>query len=147
MSVPNVSPSRAARWTGRSLSGVAIVFLAFDGATKLVPIEPVTTAMQALGFVATDTLARGLGLLLACTALYAIPRTTLTGAVLLTGYLGGAIAIQLRAGNPLFSHLLFGAYIGLFVWAGLLLRRPRLRSLLSGGERDEAPAGRREPTR
>lgn len=136
MSNPNVPPSRAARWTGAFLSGFAILFLVLDGAVKLVPIEAVTSTMQALGFVPGDALARGLGvLLLACTALYANPRTTLAGAVLLTGYLGGAIAIQLRAGNPLFSHLLFGVYIGAFVWAGVLLRRPRLRALLLDGAR------------
>lgn len=90
-----------------------------------------TDTLRELGFVPTAGLARGLGvLLLLCTALYALPRTAAFGAVLLTGYLGGAIAIQLRAGTPVFSHLLFGAYVGFFVWAGLLLRNRPLRSLL-----------------
>lgn len=118
------------------MSGLVIAFLVFDAAIKLVPIEPVVTTMQALGFDTTAALARGLGvLLLACTALYALPRTALLGAMLLTGYLGGAIAIQLRAGHPIFSHLLFGMYLGLFAWIGLLLRRPRLRALLLGRDK------------
>ncbi|WP_373280617.1 DoxX family protein [Methylomonas koyamae] len=68
-------------------------------------------------------------LLLVCTILYAIPKTSPLGALLLTGYLGGAIAVQLRAGNPLFSHILFGCYVGIALWAGLLFRNRRLKSL------------------
>jgi uncharacterized membrane protein YphA (DoxX/SURF4 family) len=118
-------------WVGRVFSGLVVTFLVVDGVIKLVPIQPVTDTMQALGFQATDALARGLGvLLLACTLLYAVPRTSLLGALLLTGYLGGAIAINLRAGTPLYSHLLFGAYLGLLVWAGLLLRDGRVRAVL-----------------
>lgn len=136
MSLSTPPVSRAAVWTGRVVSGLVIAFLVFDAAIKLVPIEPVVTTMQALGFDTTAALARGLGvLLLACTALYALPRTAFLGAVLLTGYLGGAIAIQLRAGNPIFSHMLFGMYLGLFAWTGLLLRRPRLRALLLGRDK------------
>ncbi|MGA0612060.1 DoxX family protein [Caldimonas sp. KR1-144] len=118
-------------WTGRVLSGLAIAFLLLDAAMKLVPLKPVIDAMQGLGFAGGVSLARGLGaLLLACTLLYALPRTAPLGALLLTGYLGGAMAVQLRAGNPLFSHVLFGAYIGLALWAGLLLRSAPLRSML-----------------
>lgn len=121
----------AVLWTGRVLSGLAVVFLLLDAAMKLVPLKPVIDAMQALGFASSDALARGLGvLLLACTILYAVPRTAPLGALLLTAYLGGAIAVQLRAGNPLFSHVLFGSYIGIAIWAGLLLRNGPLRSLL-----------------
>ncbi|MDN5941672.1 MAG: DoxX family protein [Nitrospira sp.] len=118
-------------WVGRIISGLVITFLLMDAAMKLVPVQPVIDTMQTLGFDSTDTLARGLGiLLLVCTALYAFPKTALLGAVLLTGYLGGAVAIQLRAGNPLFSHILFGGYIGMFMWAGLLIRNGQIRSLL-----------------
>ena len=121
-------------WAGRVLSGLAIAFLLFDAVIKLPPLGPVTDTLRELGFTPTVALARGLGiLLLLCVALYALPRTAAIGAVLLTGYLGGAIAIQLRVGNPVFSHLLFGVYVGLFVWAGLLLRSPRLRSALQSG--------------
>jgi DoxX-like protein len=116
-------------WTGRILSGVAIVFLVADGAMKLVPLDVVVETQERLGFA--GHLSRPLGvLLLACTALYAFPRTALLGAILLTGYLGGAIAIHLRAGSPLVSHLLFGAYLGLMVWGGLYLRGARLRALI-----------------
>ena len=118
-------------WTGRLLSGLAAAFLLMDAGMKLVPLAPVLSTMRDLGFEPTVGLARGLGiLLLICTLLYVIPRTALLGMVLLTGYLGGAIAIQLRAGNPVFSHLLFGAYLGVMLWAGLLLRLRTLRALL-----------------
>jgi hypothetical protein len=118
-------------WIGRILSGLTIAFLLMDAAMKLVPMQPVIDAMQTLGFDGTDALARGLGvLLLLCTMLYAVPRTSLLGAILLTGYLGGAMAIHLRAGSPLFSHVLFGAYLGLALWAGLLARCSQIRSLL-----------------
>jgi len=121
----------AVLWTGRILSGLAVAFLVMDAGMKLVPIKPVIDAMQELGFNGGDALARGLGvLLLACTLLYAFPRTAPLGALLLTGYLGGAMAVQLRAGNPWFSHILFGGYIGLMLWAGLLLRSSELRGLL-----------------
>jgi hypothetical protein len=74
---------------------------------------------------------RGLGLLLLlCTALYAWPRTAVLGAILLTGYLGGAVASHVRLGNPLFTHILFGVYLGIFAWGGLFLRDARLRALL-----------------
>ncbi len=125
---------RSSLWAGRILSGLAVAFLLLDAIIKLPPIAPVTDTLRELGFVPTVELARGLGvLLLLCTALYAVPRTAAIGAVLLTGYLGGAMAIQLRADTPVFSHLLFGAYVGLFVWAGLLLRSPRLRAALLPG--------------
>jgi hypothetical protein len=130
--IPEISPNPTALiWVGRVLSGLVIAFLLMDAAMKLIPVEPVIDTMQSLGFNSTDTLARGLGvLLLVCTALYVFPKTALLGALLLTGYLGGAIAIQLRSGNPLFSHILFGGYIGIFMWAGLLIRNGQIRSLL-----------------
>ena len=135
MNTSDINASRGARlWAGRVFSWLAIAFLLFDAIIKLPPIGPVTDTLRELGFTPTNELARGLGvLLLLCTALYALPRTAAIGAVLLTGYLGGAIAIQLRAGSPIFSHLLFGVYVGLFVWAGLLLRSPRLRAALLTG--------------
>ena len=75
--------------------------------------------------------ARGLGILgLVCTALYAYPRTSVLGAILLTGYLGGAVATHLRVGSPVFSHMLFGIYLGIMLWGGLYLRDDRLRALI-----------------
>ena len=131
MSLDTAASAPAIIWVGRILSGLVIAFLVFDGAIKLVPIQPVIDTMQGLGFNATPALARGLGILcLVCTLLYAIPKTSLLGALLLTGYLGGAIAINLRAGTPLFSHTLFSVYVGIFLWAGLLIRNSQIRSLL-----------------
>ena len=115
-------------WAGRILSGIVVLFLVFDGAIKLVPLDIVITTSEQLGI--PTHLARTLGVLtLACTLLYAWPRTSLLGAVLLTGYLGGAIYVHVRAGSPLFSHTLFGVYLGLIAWGGLWLRDPQLRAL------------------
>jgi hypothetical protein len=126
---PLASP--ATTWIGRILSGVVVLFLVMDGVIKLVPIAAVTETMQQLGFSGTIAQARGLGVLtLICAALYAIPRTSVLGAVLLTGLLGGAMATHLRVDSPLFSHLLFGLYVGLMAWGGLYLRDPALRALL-----------------
>ena len=117
-------------WAGRILSAVVIVFLTADGIMKLVPIDAVTETLTQMGYPASVDLARGLGvLLLLCTLLYTIPRTSVLGAILLTGYLGGAIASHLRIGSPVFSHLLFGAYLGLMMWGGLYLRDRRARAL------------------
>jgi hypothetical protein len=121
--------SNGAIWTGRVLSGLAIVFLLFDGAIKLVPLDIVITTSQQLGIPVE--FARTLGVLtLVCTILYAIPRTSVLGAILLTGYMGGAIYTHLRAGSPLFTHTLFGAYLGIAVWGALWLRDARLRALI-----------------
>jgi len=110
------------------LSGVAIAFFVVDGAMKLVPFKEVTASMIELGY--DPGISQGLGvLILACTILYAIPRTSVLGAVLLTGLLGGAVATHLRVGSPVFSHLLFGVYLGFFVWGGVWLRDARLRAI------------------
>jgi DoxX-like family len=123
--------SNAARWTGRALSGVVVLFLLFDGGMKLLPLQIVTETMDKMGYGASDGLARSLGLItIVCTVLYALPPTSILGAILLTGYLGGAIASHVRIDSPLFSHTLFGLYLGLMLWGGLWLRDGRLRSLL-----------------
>jgi hypothetical protein len=123
--------SKSALWSGRVASGLVIVFLLFDGAIKLVPWPVVTETMDRMGYGSSGTLARSLGLItLVCTVLYAVPPTSILGAILLTGYLGGAIASHVRIGSPLFSHVLFGFYLGLMVWGGLWLRDRRLRALL-----------------
>ena len=123
--------SRAALWTGRILSIVAVLFLVMDGAIKLVPIQPVTDSLRELGYPATDSLARFIGIVtLVGTGLYAWPRTALLGAVLLTGLMGGAIASHLRLDHPLFSHTLFGVWLGLFLWIGLWLRDERVRRVM-----------------
>jgi hypothetical protein len=120
-----------ALWIGRVLSGLVIVFLLLDGAIKLVPIAEVTQTMQQLGYSGSVAQARGLGVLtLACALLYALPRTAILGAILLTGLLGGAMASHLRVDSPVFSHLLFGLYVGLMAWGGLYLRDSALRALV-----------------
>jgi hypothetical protein len=129
--MPIVTNSRVALWCGRGLSWTVITFMVLDSLIKLPPLSVVTETLGQLGFFATPELARGLGILgLVCTALYAWPRTAVIGAILLTGYFGGAMATHLRAESPLFSHLLFGFYLGLMVWGGLLLRDPRVRAFL-----------------
>lgn len=121
----------ASVWIGRVLSGLLIVFLVFDGAIKLIPLQVVTDTMIELGYGGSVDQARLLGALtLLCTILYAIPRTSILGAILLTGYLGGAMATHLRIGNPLFTHLLFGLYLGVMAWGGLYLRDAKLRALI-----------------
>src|ERR1700681_3482221 len=123
--------SKPALWTGRVLSGLVIMFLLFDGAIKLVPWPIVTETMDRMGYGSSDRLARSLGAItIVCTVLYAVPPTSILGAILLTGYLGGAMASHVRIGSPLFSHLLFGFYLGVMVWGGLWLRDRRLRTLI-----------------
>jgi hypothetical protein len=118
--------SATALWTGRILSGLVVVFLLLDGAIKVIPLDIVIETSRQLG-IPTD-LAVTLGVLtLAGTLLYAYPKTSVLGAILLTGYLGGAIYVHVRAGSPLFSHTLFGVYLGTLLWAGLYLRDERLR--------------------
>ena len=123
--------SRPLRLLGRILSGLVIVFMLFDGAIKLVPWPVVTETMDRMGYGSSESLARTLGVVtVACTVLYAIPPTSILGAILLTGYLGGAMASHVRIGSPLFTHTLFGLYLGLMVWGGLWLREGSLRDLI-----------------
>ena len=125
------SISKGARWTGYAMSGLVILFLLFDGGIKLVPLEIVTQTSGEIGLPTDVSFARLLGILtLIGVVLYAIPQTAVLGAILLTGYMGGAIATHLRIGSPLFSHTLFGVYLGLLIWGGLYLREPRLRALI-----------------
>jgi len=113
------------------LSGVVVLFLLFDGAIKLLPLQVVTETMDKMGWGASDGLARSLGVItIACTVLYAVPPTSILGAILLTGYLGGAIASHVRIGSPLFTHTMFGLYLGLMVWGGLWLRDKNLQPLI-----------------
>ena len=119
------------RRIGWLLSGLTIAFMLMDGGMKLPPLDVTVTTTAQLGYPSSPDFVRGLGILaLACTVLYAIPRTAVLGAVLLTAYMGGAVATHLRVGSPLFSHLLFGLYVGLMAWGGLFLRDQRLRALL-----------------
>lgn len=116
---------------GWVLSGLAILFLAMDAAGKLFAPELMIANSPPLGLPATPDFHRLLGAILAgCTLLYAWPRTAPLGAVLLTGYLGGAVLAHLRVGSPLATHTLFGIYLGALAWAGLWLRDARVRALI-----------------
>lgn len=116
---------------GRAVSWSAAAFLAFDAAIHVLAIEPVVEASETLGFDAA--LMPWIGALeAALVVLYLVPRTSVIGAVLLTGYLGGAFCAQLRIDAPLFSTLLFPVYVGALVWLGLWLRDQRVRNLVAG---------------
>jgi hypothetical protein len=119
-------------WAGRVLSAFAVVFLAFDGAIKLMRLPAVLEATVQLGFPLSSVVPIGLTLLV-CTLIYVIPRTSVVGSVLLTGYLGGAVAAQVRAGNPMFE-MVFPIIVGAVVWAGVFLRDRRVRALLAPQE-------------
>lgn len=126
---PAVALSPTARWASRILSGLVVAFLTFDAIMKLSGHAEVAKASARLGL--PGSLAPTLGiLLLVCVALYLIPRTAPLGAVLLTGYLGGAVLTHLRVGDPLLSHTLFPVFVGVAAWAGLYLRDARVRALL-----------------
>lgn len=116
-------------WTGRVLTAIPVAFLLFDTAIKLIADPHVAESLARLGYPTAAGTTIGV-LELVCLALYLIPRVALLGAVLLTGYLGGAVASHLRVGDPLLTHILFPIYVAALLWAGLLLRDARLRSLL-----------------
>lgn len=122
------SGSRKVRLAGRTLSGLAVTFLLWDGTIKLMALAPVADAFTRLGYPVS--LSAGIGILeLVCLAIYVVPRTSLLGAVLLTGFLGGATATHVRVEDPLLTHVFFPIYVGLLIWGGLLLRDGRLRAI------------------
>lgn len=123
------SPSKAALRTGYALSTLVVLFLLVDSVGKFMMPPAVVEGTVQLGYQAGALVPLGV-ILLSCTLLYAFPRTAVLGAVLLTGYLGGAVATHLRVDNPLLSHTLFPVYMGVMLWGGLYLREPRLRALL-----------------
>jgi hypothetical protein len=123
-------------WAGRAASALVILFFLLDAAMKLPPVQVVSDTMGQLGWPTDAATARALGVVMvAAILLYAYPPTAVLGAILVTAYLGGAVATHARLGNPLFSHTLFGVYVGILAWAGLWLRDPRLRALLPLGGR------------
>jgi hypothetical protein len=121
-------PSRARIWTGRVLSGLVSAFLLLDGGMKLLRPEAVVKATTQLGFTESSILGIGL-VLVASTLFYIIPRTSVLGAILLTGYLGGAVATQVRAGAVPFN-VIFPVVFGVIIWGGLWLRNERVRRAL-----------------
>ncbi|MGR4889571.1 DoxX family protein [Sphingopyxis sp. LARHCG72] len=128
----DTSPTKGQLIAGRVLSGLVILFLLFDAGLKLVaPQFAIDNGPPNLGWPPKiETMYLLAILLLVPTLLHIWPRTAILGAILITGYLGGAIATQVRVGNPLFSHMLFGVYLGLMLWGGLWLRDPRLRAMI-----------------
>jgi hypothetical protein len=116
-------------WAGRILTGLfALFMLGASIAPKLLGLPVAEETMAQLGWPPGYVLMIGL-IELTCLVLYLIPRTSLLGAILMMALLGGAMATQIRAGSPLFSHILFSIYLGLFMWGGLWLRDPRVRAL------------------
>jgi hypothetical protein len=124
---PGLAKTRSARWAGRVVSALVVAFLAFDGITKAMMVEPVVEATTQLGYPEGSVFGIGLTLLI-CTIIYTVPRTAFLGAILLTGYLGGAVATQVRVEDPWF---VFPAIIGVLVWLALFLRDDRFRALVS----------------
>lgn len=116
-------------WAGRIITAVPVLFLIFDAVIKFLNIAPVTESFARLGYL--TSIAAGIGALeLFCLVVYLVPRTAIVGAILLTGYLGGAIATHLRVGDPFFTHVFFPLYVGALLWGGLFLRDERLRALV-----------------
>lgn len=131
VSTETTAPSKTRLVTGRVLSTLTVLFLILDIVFKFIrPVPPqVLQSMNQLGFQLSALTSIGI-LLLICTTLYVIPATSVLGAVLLTGYLGGAVSVQMRVGNPLFGYELFPVYVGVLMWAGVYLRESRLAALL-----------------
>lgn len=121
--------SRRQLWAGRVFSGLAVLFLLFDSTGKLLEVQPVIDGTVQLGYPRDIVFSLGV-ILLSCVLAYVTPRTSVLGALLLTGYLGGAVATHVRVENPLFSHVLFPLYVATFLWGGLILRDPQLRAYL-----------------
>jgi len=121
-----VQLSNKSLWAGRVISALVVIFLLFDAAVKLLKLPVAMEGTTRLGYPAGVVFPLGI-VLLACVALYVIPRTSVLGAILLTGYLGGATATNVRVQNP---WILFPVVIGVLVWAGLYLRDDRLRQLI-----------------
>jgi DoxX-like family len=130
MSEPTATQgSRGRLWSGRAMSGLPALFLLLDAAMKLEKPPFVVRATEELGY--PEGVIRTLGvILLGCTVLYLVPRTAVLGAILLTAYLGGAVATQVRVGNPLFTHVLSPVYFCVLLWGGLVLRDELLRQLI-----------------
>ena len=117
-------------WIGRIMSGLAVLFLLFDSTTKLLRVEAVMKAAAQIGYPPSTMFPIGL-ILLVCVVVYLIPRTAVLGAVLLTGYLGGAVATHVRVGDPLLSHTFFPIYFAVLIWGGLYLRDRRVRAAIA----------------
>src|SRR5262245_46092540 len=125
VATPSIVSSRQL-WAGRVLSGLGVLFLAFDASMKLLQLAPAVEGTVQLGYPASVILPLGV-IQAICLIVYLVPRTSVLGAILWTGYLGGAVATHVRLLNPLFTHVLFPLYIAALLWGGLWFRNPRLR--------------------
>ena len=125
----SISISTKSVWTGRTMSAIPILFLLFDSIIKFTHIPAVSEAFTQLGYQVSIAPVIG-ALELVLVIFYVIPRTSVLGAILLTGHLGGAVASHVRVSDPLFSHILFPIYVGLLIWGGLYLRDERVRALI-----------------
>lgn len=129
-SVPQAAPaSKKMLWADRIMSILVILFLTFDATIKLMRIPPALEGTARLGYPLSIVLPLGI-VLLTCVVLYVMPSTSFLGAILLTGYLGGAVASNVRVGNPLFGYVLAPIYVAVLMWGGLYLRDDRLRALV-----------------
>jgi hypothetical protein len=126
---PTAATSKKMLWAGRIISALVVLFLLFDAAMKVMKLTPAMRGTVELGYPAGVVQPLGI-ILLVCTVIYVIPRTSVLGAILLTGYLGGAVASNVRVEHPLFGFTLFPVYVGLLLWGGLFLRDERLRELV-----------------
>jgi hypothetical protein len=129
LSVETANRSKPVLWTGRVLTGLVVLFLVLDSAMKLLQLDAVREAMAPLGYPVQQGLTIGI-IEAICLLLYILPQTAVLGAILLTGLLGGSVAAHMRVGDPLFSHVLFGVYVGILAWGGLYLRDEKLRGLI-----------------
>lgn len=129
--LPTTAPSKGKIWTGRIMAGTVILFMLMDSVFKFVTNEQVIEGTTSLGFQVHHLPIMGtLGLL--SIILYIIPRTEVLGAILLTGYWGGAVATHVRLDNPLFTHILFTVYLGILAWGALYLKSEKFRDLILG---------------
>ncbi|HET9327506.1 MAG TPA: DoxX family protein [Candidatus Eisenbacteria bacterium] len=126
-----MKPSRRSVWAARAMWGIAVSFLTFDAIGKLLQVPAVIEGSARLGYPEHSVLAIGV-IELVCVALYVIPRTAVLGALMLTGYLGGAVATHFRIEDPLFTHLLFPIYVAVLLWGALVLSDGRVRRLVLG---------------
>jgi hypothetical protein len=141
----SVPVSKASLWTGHAISGLVVLFMIFDGVTKVMKSQQVVDATVRIGFPVTTVVGIGITLLV-CTALYLIPNTSILGAILLTGYLGGATAANVRAANSASFNTSFPIIFGVLVWLGLFLRESRLRALIPLRRQDHGVPSSHETT-
>ncbi len=128
-STTQTTTSKKMLWTGRIVSALVVVLMLFDASLKVLRVRAVVEGTVQVGYPVNTVLPIGI-VLLVCVVLYAIPRTSILGAILLTGYLGGAVATNVRISSPLFSGILVPVYVGVLAWGGLYLCDESLRRLI-----------------